>query len=96
MTQVAHEAHADGLLSDAELHDTVDELRGTYNQSLVSIGVDPRSVREVTLESEDDDGDEDEPRRPGQVRHTAPPKLHSFRTSVAFFQRFSSRRLASF
>jgi len=82
---VAHEAHADGLLSDAELHDTVDELRGTYNQSLVSIGVDPRSVREVTLESEDDDGDEDEPRRPGQVRHTAPPRCTRFASLLLFF-----------
>ena len=68
--QVANEAHADGLLSDVELRETVEELRGTYSQTLASLGVNPLAVREVTADEsdgDDDDYDGDGGGRQGQV-----------------------------
>jgi hypothetical protein len=69
--QVANEAAADGLLSDVELRETVEELRGTYSQTLAQLGVNPLAVRDVTAEEsdgEDDELDGDGGDRQGRVR----------------------------
>ena len=63
--QVAAEAHADGLLSPAELRATVAELRGTYTAQLAALGVDASSVPGPAESSDggepyDDDEDEEE------------------------------------
>ena len=73
--QVAAEAHADGLLSPAELRETVGELRGTYAATLAALGVDAASLPDPADSSDggegpyDDEYDDDEfYDAPGQAR----------------------------
>ena len=72
---MAAEAHADGLLSPAELRETVGELRGTYAATLAALGVDAASLPDPADSSDggdgpyDDEYDDDEfYDAPGQAR----------------------------
>ena len=61
--QVAAEAAADGLLSPAELAETVSELRSTYAAQLASLGVDAADVpdpAEGSAGGYDDEEEEEE------------------------------------
>ena len=60
-----------------ELSETVEELRGTYTQTLAQLGVNPLAVREVTAEEsdgEDDDYDGHGGDRQGRVRVWVGPR----------------------
>ena len=83
--QVAAEAHADGLLSPAELRETVGELRGTYAATLAALGVDAAVLPDPADSSDggdapyDDEYDDDEfYDAPGQARGRLFPPFHSF------------------
>ena len=60
MTQVAAEAHADGLLSPSELRETVAELRGTYGATLAALGVDADTLPDPADSSDGGDGPYDD------------------------------------
>ena len=83
--QVAAEAHADGLLSPAELRETVGELRGTYAATLAALGVDAAALPDPADSSDggdapyDDEYDDDEfYDAPGQARGPLFPPFPSF------------------
>ena len=76
---MASEAHADGLLSEAEVRETAQHLRDTYESQVRALGVDPASLPFVDVDDEEEEEEEDE--GGGQARFAcpsrAPPRAHS-------------------
>ena len=51
---------ADGLLSEAEVRETAQHLRGTYEAQVRALGVDPASLPFVDEDDEEEEEEEDE------------------------------------
>ena len=96
---MAAEAHADGLLSPAELRETVGELRGTYAATLAALGVDAASLPDPADSSDggdgpyDDEYDDDEfYDAPGQAR---PARFFSLQLALPGARGFAFARKGS-